>query len=137
MVQVAVPTRERIDALPSTSAAEIEQLVGEINGEFSPLGYPAVHYLHQSLPLDELVALYRSGDVMLVTPLRDGMNLVAKEYVASPRRRAAACSCCREFAGAADELTDAVLVNPHDPRGAAALDPGGSGHAARRTPASA
>ena len=67
----------------ATSAPRSSELVGEINGEFGSLGYPAVHYLHQSLPLEELVALYQAADVMLVTPLRDGMNLVAKEYVAS------------------------------------------------------
>ena len=56
--------------------------MSEVNGEHALVGHPVVHYLHQSLPIDELVALYLAADVMLVTPLRDGMNLVAKEYVA-------------------------------------------------------
>ncbi len=112
MVQIAVPTRERIDHYRD-ERRRIEELVGEINGEFSSLGFPAVHYLRQSLPLEDLIALYQAGDVMLVTPLRDGMNLVAKEYAAS-RIDEQGVLVLSEFAGAADELTDAVLVNPHD-----------------------
>jgi len=75
---------------------------------------PALHYLYRALPLDELVPLYRTADVMLVTPIRDGMNLVAKEFVAT-RLDGDGVLVLSEFAGAADELTDAVLVNPHDP----------------------
>jgi trehalose 6-phosphate synthase len=112
LVQVAVPTRERIEHY-ADERRRVEQLVGEINGEFSRLGYPVVHYLHQNVPLDELSALYQVGDVMLVTPLRDGMNLVAKEYAAS-RVDGGGVLVLSEFAGAADELGDALLVNPHD-----------------------
>jgi trehalose 6-phosphate synthase len=72
-----------------------------------------VHYLHRSVPRSELVALYVAADVMLVTPLRDGMNLVAKEYVAC-RRDLGGALVLSEFAGAAAELTSAFLVNPHD-----------------------
>jgi len=113
MVQIAVPTRERIDDYVD-ERRRVEELVGEINGEFAKVGQPVVHYLHQSLPLEELIALYQVGDVMLVTPLRDGMNLVAKEYAAS-RVDEHGVLVLSEFAGAADELVDAVLVNPHDP----------------------
>ena len=120
MVQVATPTREGVEHYQN-ERREIEQLVSEINGVHGRLGYPAIHYLYQSLPLDELVALYRTGDVMLVTPLRDGMNLVAKEYVTT-RLDGDGVLVLSEFAGAADELTDAVLVNPHDERGAARGD---------------
>jgi trehalose 6-phosphate synthase len=112
LVQVAVPTRERIEHY-ADERRRVEQLVGEINGEFSRVGFPVVHYLHQNLPMEELSALYRVGDVMLVTPLRDGMNLVAKEYAAS-RVDDGGVLVLSEFAGAADELSDAVLVNPHD-----------------------
>jgi trehalose 6-phosphate synthase len=112
MVQVAVPTRERIEHY-ADERRRVEQLVGEINGEFSRVGFPIVHYLHQNLPMEELSALYRVGDVMLVTPLRDGMNLVAKEYAAS-RVDGGGVLVLSEFAGAADELSEAVLVNPHD-----------------------
>jgi trehalose 6-phosphate synthase len=93
--------------------ADIEQYVGRINGEYARVGHPAVHYLHQSLPRDELVAFFLAADVMLVTPLRDGMNLVAKEYVAC-RSDEGGVLVLSEFAGAALELKDALLVNPHD-----------------------
>jgi len=114
MVQVATPTREAVEHYKD-ERAEIERLVGEINGRFSSIGLPVVHYLYQTLPYDDLVALYRAGDVMLVTPFRDGMNLVAKEYAAA-HIDGDGVLVLSEFAGAADELTDAVLVNPHDDR---------------------
>ena len=112
MVQVATPTREAVEHYQD-ERAQIERLVGEINGRFSKIGLPVIHYLYQTLPYDELVALYRAGDVMLVTPFRDGMNLVAKEYVAS-HIDGDGVLVLSEFAGAADELVDAVQVNPHD-----------------------
>ena len=114
LVQVATPTREAVEHYQD-ERHEIERLVGEINGRHARLGHPVIHYLYRTLPLDELVALYRAGDVMLVTPFRDGMNLVAKEYVAT-RLDDDGVLVLSEFAGAADELTDAVLVNPHDER---------------------
>jgi trehalose 6-phosphate synthase len=113
LIQVAVPSRETVGDYQA-QRERVEQLVGAINGEFATLGHPAVHYLHQGLPLDELVALYRAADVMVVTPLRDGMNLVAKEFVAS-RPDEAGVLVLSEFAGAVDELSDSVVVNPHDP----------------------
>ena len=112
MVQVATPTREAVEHYRD-ERHEVERLVGEINGRHASIGHPVLHYLYRGLALEELVALYLAGDVMLVTPLRDGMNLVAKEYVAS-RRDINGVLVLSEFAGAADELTDAVLVNPHD-----------------------
>jgi len=87
--------------------------VSRINGEFGRVGHPAVHYLHQSIPRDELAAFFVAADVMVVTPVRDGMNLVAKEYVAC-RRDLGGALVLSEFAGAAAELTQAFLVNPHD-----------------------
>ena len=84
MIQVATPTREAVEHYRD-ERHEIERLVGEINGRHARLGQPVLHYLYRSLPLDDLVALYLAGDVMLVTPLGDGMNLVAKEYVAARR----------------------------------------------------
>ena len=113
-VQVATPTRDGVDHY-AEERHEIERLVGAINGDHARLGYPVVHYLHRTLALDELVALYRAGDIMLVTPFRDGMNLVAKEYVAT-RLDDDGVLVLSEFTGAADELSDAVLVNPHDPQ---------------------
>jgi trehalose 6-phosphate synthase len=75
-----------------------------------------VHYLHKTLPFDEMVALYRVSDVMMVTPLRDGMNLVAKEYVAC-HADGNGVLVLSEFAGAAAELKNAIHVNPHDTQG--------------------
>ena len=112
MVQVATPTREGVEQYQD-ERKEIEQIVGEINGRHSRLGFPVIHYLYQSLPLDELIPLYRAGDVMLVTPFRDGMNLVAKEYVAA-HVDGDGVLVLSEFTGAADELVEALLVNPHD-----------------------
>ena len=91
----------------------VEREVGRINGEYGRVGEPAIHYLNQPFDRAELAALYRTADVMVVTPLRDGMNLVAKEYVAA-RVDDAGALVLSEFAGAAAELTQAYLVNPHD-----------------------
>ena len=112
LVQVATPTREEIDHYQE-ERHEIERIVGEINGRHARLGYPVIHYLYRTLPLEDLVPLYRAGDIMLVTPFRDGMNLVAKEYVAT-RLDDDGVLVLSEFTGAADELSAAVLVNPHD-----------------------
>lgn len=112
LVQVASPSRERVGAYIQLRD-EIEQAVGRINGEAGTVDYTAVRYLHHSYPREEMVALYLASDVMLVTALRDGMNLVAKEYVAS-RVDGDGVLVLSEFAGAADELTQAVKVNPHD-----------------------
>ena len=111
-VQIGVPSRED-DPHYRREREHLEQLVGEINGAYASVGRPVVHYLYRSVAVDELVALYLAADVMLVTPLRDGMNLVAKEYVAC-RIDATGALVLSEFAGAALELRDAILVNPHD-----------------------
>ena len=112
MVQVAVPSRERVDSY-RVLRDRIEGEVGRINGEYGRVGEPAIHYLNQPFDRADLAALYRTADVMVVTPLRDGMNLVAKEYVAA-RSCATGALVLSEFAGAAAELEDAFLVNPHD-----------------------
>jgi trehalose 6-phosphate synthase len=112
MVQLATPSRERVEHY-QRMRNDIEQAVSRINGDFGRVGHPAVHYLHRSIPRSELVALYVAADVMIVTSLRDGMNLVAKEYVAC-RPDLGGALVLSEFAGAAAELTSAFLVNPHD-----------------------
>ncbi|MGH3932042.1 MAG: trehalose-6-phosphate synthase, partial [Pseudonocardiaceae bacterium] len=112
MVQLATPSRERVEHYQQMRQ-DIEQAVGGINGEFGRVGHPAVHYLHQPIPRSELVAFFVAADVMLITPVRDGMNLVAKEYVAC-RHDLGGALVLSEFAGAAAELTSAFLVNPHD-----------------------
>jgi trehalose 6-phosphate synthase len=111
-VQIAVPSRSDVPAY-GDERDRIERLVGEINGDYGDVGRPAVHYVHRGFSTEELVALYRAADVMLVTPYRDGMNLVAKEYVAA-RLDGLGTLVLSEFAGAARELSGAVLVNPHD-----------------------
>ncbi len=112
LVQVASPSRERVDAYVHLRD-EIELAVGRINGDNDTMGHTAIRYLHQGYPREEMVALYLAADVMLVTALRDGMNLVAKEYVAT-RADNRGVLVLSEFTGAADELRQAVLVNPHD-----------------------
>ncbi len=114
LIQIATPTREGVEHYQD-ERREIEQIVGEINGRHSRLGFPVIHYIYRSLPLEELIPLYRAGDVMLVTPFRDGMNLVAKEYCAA-HVDGDGVLVLSEFTGAADELSDALLVNPHDER---------------------
>jgi trehalose 6-phosphate synthase/phosphatase len=91
----------------------VEEIVGRINGRFGTTGAAPVHYLHRSLSRPQLVALYRAADLMLVTPVRDGMNLVAKEFVAS-RTDEDGVLILSEFAGAAAEMGEALLVNPYD-----------------------
>ena len=112
LVQVASPSRERVEEYQHLRD-EVEGIVGRINGDHSSVGQTPIHYLHQSFSKEEMAALYLAADVMLVTPLRDGMNLVAKEYVAChfDLRGALVLS---EFAGAADELRHAFLLNPYD-----------------------
>jgi trehalose 6-phosphate synthase len=112
LVQVASPSRERVEAYGALRD-EVELTVSRINGEHAEVGSPPVHYLHQSYPREEMAALYLAADVMLVTALRDGMNLVAKEYVAC-RYDESGALVLSEFAGAAETLTGAFLVNPHD-----------------------
>jgi alpha,alpha-trehalose-phosphate synthase [UDP-forming] len=112
LVQIAVPSREHV-AEYKELRIKVERLVGEINGEFGEIGRTPVQYLHRSVSQEELVALYLSAQVMLITPLRDGMNLVAKEYVAS-RVDDSGVLVLSEFTGAAKELRSALLVNPHD-----------------------
>ncbi|WP_088979305.1 alpha,alpha-trehalose-phosphate synthase (UDP-forming) [Micromonospora coxensis] len=112
LVQVAVPSRERV-AQYQILRERVEREVGRINGEFGRVGEPAIHYLTQPFDRTELAALYRVADVMAVTPLRDGMNLVAKEYVAA-RVDDSGALLLSEFAGSAAELEQAYLVNPHD-----------------------
>jgi len=114
-VQVATSSRERVDQYKKLRD-DIDRLVGSINGDFGRIGRPAIHYLHSSYPRDEMAALFRAADICVVTPLRDGMNLVAKEYVACKYDDDGAL-VLSEFAGAADELRQAYMVNPYDING--------------------
>ena len=114
-VQVATPSRERVEQYRRLRD-DIDRLVGRLNGDLGRLGRPAISYMHNSYPREEMAALYRAADIMVVTPLRDGMNLVAKEYVAC-RYDDKGALVLSEFAGAADELRQAYMVNPYDING--------------------
>jgi trehalose 6-phosphate synthase/phosphatase len=117
LVQIAVPSRGRVKEY-GRFRREVESLVGRINGEFATPGWTPIQYIFRSVSPEMLLALYRAADVMLVTPLRDGMNLVAKEFVAS-RSDEDGVLVLSEFAGAVDELGDAFIVNPYDVDGVA------------------
>ncbi len=110
--QVLVPSREQVAEYRSLKR-ELDETVGRINGRFSDQGWSPIRYLVRSLSPTELGALYRHADVALVTPLRDGMNLVAKEYVAAQVEEPGVL-ILSELAGAAEELQEALLVNPFD-----------------------
>ncbi|MFB9375993.1 trehalose-6-phosphate synthase [Kineococcus gynurae] len=112
LVQVATPSRERVEQYVQLRQ-DVEVIVGRINGTHSTIAHRAVHYLHHSYDKEEMAALFLAADVMLVTALRDGMNLVAKEYVAA-RHDERGVLVLSEFTGAADEFGQALLVNPHD-----------------------
>lgn len=120
LVQIVVPSRELIDQYRVLKKA-IEQLVSQINGMFGRPGWTPITYWHRNVSRAELLALYRAADVALVTPLKDGMNLVAKEFCAA-RSDEEGILILSEFAGAAVELKDgALLVNPYDSKGMAAV----------------
>ena len=117
LVQVAVPSRTGVGAYQDFRSL-VDGMVGRINGDFATPNWVPVHYIFRGLSERELVALYRAADVMLVTPLRDGMNLVAKEFVAS-RTDGDGVLVLSEFAGASWELPEAIQVNPYDVEGTA------------------
>jgi len=114
-VQVATPSRERVEQYRKLRD-DIDRLVGRLNGDLGRIGRPAISYLHSSYPREEMAALFRAADVCVVTPLADGMNLVAKEYVVC-RYDGDGALVLSEFAGAAGELRQAFLVNPYDING--------------------
>lgn len=117
-IQVAVPSRTQIPAYEDFRR-KVDEMVGRINGAYGTVDDVPIHYLYRGFSEEELVSLYRAADVMLVTPLRDGMNLVAKEFVAT-RTDDDGVLILSEFAGAASELGEALIVNPYDIDGTAA-----------------
>jgi trehalose 6-phosphate synthase/phosphatase len=112
LVQVAVPSRTRVNAY-ALFRRQVDEMIGRINGALGGVGWVPVHYLYRAISERQLAALYRSANVMMVTPLRDGMNLVAKEFVAT-RSDEDGVLVLSEFAGAATELGEALHVNPYD-----------------------
>ncbi len=117
-VQLCVPSRIEVERYERLRQA-VEREVGRINGELGSTGHAPVHYLFQRRGLDDLTALYRVADVCLVTPLRDGLNLVCKEYAAASEDLDAVL-VLSEFAGAAEEMGEALVVNPYDTEAVAA-----------------
>lgn len=113
MMQIAPPTREDVAAYTEIRH-ELEGLSGAINGEFGDFDWTPVRYIHRNVPRATLAALFRGSKVGLVTPLRDGMNLVAKEYIAAQDSENPGVLVLSKFAGAAEDLKEAILVNPHD-----------------------
>ncbi len=112
---IAVPSRSRVWRYRELKR-EVDELVGDINGRWGSIEWTPVRYLYRSLPFNTLLGVYAASDVALVTPLRDGMNLIAKEYVAVHAEKPGVL-VLSEMAGAASELADAIVVNPHDTQG--------------------
>jgi trehalose 6-phosphate synthase/phosphatase len=112
LVMLVVPSRDQV-AQYAALKEEIDNLVGRINSQYRTIGWNPILYFYRSLPLEELAALYRLAEVALVTPMRDGMNLVAKEFIASKLDQRGVL-ILSERAGAARELSDAILINPTD-----------------------
>jgi len=111
-IQLIVPSREQVDSYQMLKT-RVDNLIGHINGHYGRVGWVPIWYFYRSLPFSKLMALYNLADVALVTPVRDGMNLVAKEYVAS-KRTGKGMLVLSEMAGAAQELGEAIIVNPND-----------------------
>jgi trehalose 6-phosphate synthase len=113
LLQIAPPTREDVSAYTAIRS-ELEGLTGAINGRYADFNWTPVRYIHRSVEREKLAALYRSSQVGFVTPMRDGMNLVAKEYVAAQNAEDPGVLVLSQFAGAAEELQEALIVNPFD-----------------------
>jgi trehalose 6-phosphate synthase len=113
LMQIAPPTRVEVEAYANIRE-ELEGLSGAINGEFGDFDWTPVRYIHRSMPRETLAALFRGSKVGLVTPLRDGMNLVAKEYVAAQNEMDPGVLILSRFAGAAEDMQEAIIVNPYD-----------------------
>ena len=113
LVQIAPPSREDLPAYMSIRK-ELERLAGAVNGAYGDVGWVPIRYIRRSLPRHNLAGLFRASRVGLVTPLRDGMNLVAKEYVAAQDPEDPGVLILSRFAGAAEEMREALIVNPHD-----------------------
>lgn len=112
LAMIVVPSRDAVGRYADLKT-EIDQSIGQINGLYSTLGWTPIHYFYQSFAFEDLIALYDIADIALVTPVRDGMNLVAKEYLATKRDRPGIL-ILSEMAGAAIELSDSIIINPND-----------------------
>jgi trehalose 6-phosphate synthase len=119
LIQIASPSREDVSAYTDI-LHELESLCGSINGNFGELDWMPVRYMHRTVARARLPGLYRASRVALVTPLRDGMNLVAKEFIAAQDPEDPGVLVLSRFAGAAEQMREALLVNPYDTAGTAA-----------------
>lgn len=117
MVLIVSPSRENVDEYQYLKR-EIDELIGEINGSYQQMGWTPIWYFYRTRPFDELTALYQRANLLLVTALRDGMNLIAKEYVAA-KRDETGIVVLSETAGAAREMSEALIINPFDEAGIA------------------
>lgn len=113
LVLVVIPSRSQVTQYRDLKNT-LNTLVSEVNSTYGSFGWIPIHYLYRNLLHNELLALYQVADIALITPLRDGMNLVAKEYIASKNEIGKGVLILSEMTGAATELSDAILVNPHD-----------------------
>ncbi|GAB3199437.1 trehalose 6-phosphate synthase/phosphatase [Pontibacter aydingkolensis] len=112
LVMLVVPSRDEVEKYKELKE-EVDEMVGRINGKYSHIDWNPIQYFYRSYPLETLSAFYRMADIALVTPMRDGMNLVCKEYVASKHDQTGVL-ILSEMAGASKELSDALLINPND-----------------------
>lgn len=113
LIQLVVPSRTHVPEYAQMKR-EIDEMVGRINGKYTAAGWTPIHYIYRSLPRPELVSMYRAADVALLTPLKDGMNLIAKEYCASCTNEDCGAIVLSEFAGAAAQMRKhALVVNPY------------------------
>ena len=116
LILIVVPSRSNVDQYADLKH-EIDTLVGHIDGKYRTFGWSPIQYYYRSFDFADLTALYKAADIALITPLRDGMNLVAKEFIASKETSKRGVLILSEFAGAATELSDALIVNPRDRKG--------------------
>jgi len=112
LIQLAVPSRQDVEEYQNLRST-VNELVGRINGRFGTTDFMPIHFMHKSLTMTELIALYAISDVCLVTSTRDGMNLVSYEYIATQKDRQGVM-ILSEFAGAAQSLNGSIVVNPWD-----------------------
>lgn len=112
LVMLAVPSRSNVPQYQMLKK-EIDELVGRINGKYSSVGWTPIWYFYRSMPFDNLIDLYRTCDIALITPIRDGMNLVAKEYIAT-RTDQTGVLILSEMAGSAQEMNEALIINPNN-----------------------
>lgn len=118
LVLIVVPSRSNVDQYQDLKN-RVDTLVGELNGAFGTFDWMPIRYFYRSLDFSELITLYKVADIAMITPLRDGMNLVAKEYIASKEKSKKGVLILSEMAGSANELSESIIVNPQDTEGIA------------------